>query len=191
MSEDRGRVGQYGAYGAENSAGAEILRASINRSVIWCLISDRNPRMRIGISHAGVAHTFAVCMLEMMTMARGKSKSGGLDARTGMPRFIDVRLSAEDREGFREWAPSVVDLVGKLSEFCDAGYRVGASWSGETQAYTVSLTCRNPDDANNGLCMTSFARELRTAVALAVYKHEVIANGVWVSGEERDFGDFG
>lgn len=124
-------------------------------------------------------------------MARGKKQGTDTANGVGMPRFVDVALSAEDKAAFLAWSPAVGDIVAKLSALCDDGYRVGCSWSGETQAYTVSLTCRDPQSDNKGLCMTSFARDLATAVKLAVFKHEVMTGGVWLSASERDVGEFG
>ena len=75
-------------------------------------------------------------------MARGAAKAAKDAAGQGMPRFVDVKLTAEERAGFSTWVRPVGDLVDLLQSLADDGYRVGVSWSGEQQAYTVSLTGR-------------------------------------------------
>jgi hypothetical protein len=130
-------------------------------------------------------------MLEMAVMARGAKKTAAATAANGMPRFVDVKLTAEDKAGFLAWSCTPQEIIAFLQVLCDDGYRVGCGWSSETQAYTVSLTCRDGESPNNGLCMTSFARDVHTAVALAVYKHTVVTEGRWIPEDVAAVGDFG
>ena len=109
-----------------------------------------------------------------------------------MPRFVDIRLTVEQRNEFATWEKREgPDLITFLQSLADDGYRVGVTWSGEHQAYTVSLTGRKSGGVNEGLCMTSFARTLDTAMWLAIYKHVVVAEGDWLSVGGADMGDFG
>jgi hypothetical protein len=124
-------------------------------------------------------------------MARGAGKAAKDAAGQGMPRFVDVKLTAEQRVGFSTWAQRGGDLVTFLQSLADDGYRVGVAWSGEQQAYTVSLTGRADGNPNKGLCMTSFARTLETALWLALYKHCVVTEERWLDdafGSDEDFG---
>jgi hypothetical protein len=127
----------------------------------------------------------------MAIMARGAKKAAEDVTKTGMPKFVDVKLTAEDRAGFVAWKCTPQEIVTFLQDLCDDGYRVGCSWSSETQAYTVSLTCREASSPNAGLCMTSFAKTLDLAVALAVYKHTVVTGERWVGEDVAAVGDFG
>lgn len=175
----------------EYGLGKAEKRAGIWRSIAWCLTSGQNAGMGGGISHAGVAHTFAVCMLELEIMARGKAKGNIQTAVQSMPRFVDVKLSSDQKKAFADWFKLGGDRLIELQKFVDSGYRVGVAWSGEHQSYTVSVTCRDVESENNGLCMTSFARDLRQAVALAWYKHEIVCSFAWqsfASGPDEDFG---
>lgn len=124
-------------------------------------------------------------------MARGNGKGTKAGNTAAMPKFVDVKLSQEQKAQFLKQPWDDVEVIRELQGLCDDGYRVGCSWSGEQQAYTVSLTCRNPDSPNNGLCMTSFARFLSTAVALALFKHRVITEGVWLGDAGSGSEDFG
>lgn len=124
-------------------------------------------------------------------MARGGGKGKQTDNTATMPKFVDVKLSQEDKAEFLSLDYDDGFLVTALQSLCDEGYRVGCTWSAETQAYTVSVTCRNSGSPNNGLCMTSFAKNVRQAVGLAVYKHTVLTGGDWLGDAGRGSEDFG
>jgi hypothetical protein len=127
----------------------------------------------------------------MAIMARGARKTAEAAAKGGMPSFVDVRLTAEDRAAFLEEDNDIDLLVPRMQTLCDAGYRWGCAWNGESQSYTVSLTCRDAGSPNSGLCMTSFAKDLLTAIQLALFKHDVVTEGIWVGAGSERFGTFG
>lgn len=177
--------------GGESTVGPKEKSARIRHTIWWCVTSEHEGAEPGFMSGRALAHTFAVCMLEYEIMARGAKKDGSQGTSATMPKFIDIKLTAEDRAQFLQERLAAHELVGALTRLCDNGYRVGCQWSGETQSYTVSLTCRNPDDPNNGFCMTSFAKTLDTAVALAVFKHTVVADTDWTSVGSSSGSEFG
>lgn len=124
-------------------------------------------------------------------MSRGKTKQAPGAPGNQLPRFIDVPLPGERRGEFIAWMKAQGDVVRALQDLADDGYRVGVSYSGKQSAYTVSVTCRAEGDPNEGLCMTSFAALLPTAIWLAVYKHTVVTGGVWSAGESANSEEFG
>lgn len=124
-------------------------------------------------------------------MARGKG-TGSASTNVGvMPRFVDVRLSVEEKADFMRRQYTDAELTLELQQLCDSGYRIGCAWSSEQSAYTVSLTCRDDKSPNKGLCMTSFAKTLHTAVALAIYKHRFVADEDWLGAAGPGSEDFG
>jgi hypothetical protein len=143
------------------------------------------------ISPAGLAHSVGVCFLEMSIMARGKGKAVGAGTGAAMPKFVDVKLSVDQRQDFISKQYSDSELVMTVQKLCDSGYRIGCAWSADSSSYTVSLTCRDEDSSNFGLCMTSFANTVHTAIALAVYKHVVVTDGEWLGGFSDADGFFG
>lgn len=124
-------------------------------------------------------------------MARGKGKEVGPGSGAGMPRFVDVKLTLDDRNTFAALVIEPGALVKSLQSLVDEGYRLGCSWSSEHQTYTVSLTCRDDGSPNSGLCMTSFAGELTTAIALAIFKHRNVTKGKWLSETGGQLSMFG
>jgi hypothetical protein len=191
MSDHAGDSDRAGLARADTSPGLAKKSAGVRRSMAWCLTSSTEAGKRLYISQAGLAHTFGVCLLEMAIMARGGKKAVEDVTKTGMPRFVDVKLTPEQRDAFRRLSPTADGMVHAIQVMCDEGYRFGCSWSGEHQSYTVSLTCRAKDDANNGLCMTSFAGNLETAVALALFKHTTVTGGLWLGAGVSPDEDFG
>lgn len=180
-----------GAGGSEHRTPAEAIRASIARELCYLLAISEDAGKAFSIRHAGVAHSVGVALIEDYNVARGKGLAK--EARgAGMPRFVDVKLTAEERDGFLSWTKrGGPNLVTFLQSMADDGYRVGVSWSGEQQAYTVSLTCRQAGNVNEGLCMTSFAKTLENALWLALYKHLVVAEEHWIEASGGQEGEFG
>jgi len=189
-----GKVGTrlvVGEGGPQVWPGAPEPRAAVHRSLVNMLTVSTESGRGCGLSPAGLVHSVGVSLLEMAIMARGARKTAEAVAAGGMPRFVDIKLSPEEKVAFVAWACTPQEIVTFLQDLCDDGYRVGCNWSSETQAYTVSLTCRNEGSPNNGLCMTSFAKELHTAIELAVYKHTVVTEERWIPKEIGGMGDFG
>lgn len=175
----------------ENGLGGHNPRASLRREMLYLLTSSRDTGRGNRIPPAGIVHSLGVCLIEDWNMTRGKGKSGQGRAGSGMPVFVDVKLTEADRENFLASLGDGVDAVRVLQSFADDGYRVGVSWVGEQQSYTVSVTCRDEESENNGLCMTSFAGDLTRGILLAWFKHDVLCQRRWkafVPPREESFG---
>lgn len=185
------RLWDEGPDGTENGYGAEEFRASIARELRYLLAISTEAR-RVGqLSPSGLAYSIGVALIEDFNMARGKGRSTDGDKSPTMPRFVDVKLTQEQKADFLRTQYTDRELVTFLQSVSDDGYRVGVSWNGESQSYTVSLTCRDPKSVNAGLCMTSFAGTVSKAIALAQYKHVLVTEEKWLGtavSPEEDFG---
>lgn len=166
-------------------------RASLAREMRYLLTISTDSGRRGNVSPAGVAHSLGVCLIEDSNMARGGKNGKASPGGAAMPRFVDIKLTAEQRDEFKEWPGRGGDIVRQLQALADDGYRFGVSWSGEHQTYTVSMTGRSDGNPNSGLCMTSFAGSLETALWLAVYKHFLVAEEDWTQGASGAGEDFG
>lgn len=190
MSVQRG-LWDSGVDGPENRAVRQNPRASLYREMRYLLAINTKASGAGRLSSTGLVHSLGVCLTEDWIMARGKGAQKTGKDTVGMPRFVDVTLSSEQREEFTVWERRSGDLVALLQSMADDGYRVGVSWSGAQQAYTVSITCRQEGSVNEGLCMTSFAKTLSTALWLALYKHVEVTQGDWVGNRAGGSEDFG
>lgn len=180
-----------GVGGLNNQTPAEAFRASLAREMRYLLAISTDTRKARWLSPTGIVHSFGVCLIEDSNMARGKGKASSVGEGNALPRFVDVKLTAEHRAEFSTWVVRDGDLVTLLQSMADDGYRVGVSWSGEKQSYTVSVTCREAGSVNAGLCMTSFAGTLETALWLALYKHVVVTDERWLENAPGGGEDFG
>lgn len=185
------RLWDDGAAGSESRAGAEELRARLGREISYLLAINTQASGAGRVSPAGLSHSLGVCLIEDWHMSRGKGQQPNRESSQAMPRFVDVKLTPEQKADFLRQEYTADGLVRFLQLAADAGYRIGCSWSTETQAYTVSMTCRAAGSPNNGLCMTSFAKDLSTAVALAHYKHTAVCGEDWLGGAGPESADFG
>lgn len=175
----------------DNSGTRRSIRASIAREMQYLLTISRDAGKPYGLRQAGIAHSLGVCIIEDWNMARGKGRVGQVTGGGNLPTFVDVKLSEADRENFLSSLGDDLDAIRVLQGFADDGYRVGVAWSGEHQSYTVSVTCRDPESENNGLCMTSFAGDLTRGILLAWFKHDVVCSRRWksrVPPREESFG---
>lgn len=190
MSENDARL-LTGSVSFENEGGQNVFIEAIAQSLTRLLRQQYRRACRDRLPVGVFVHMVGVHLLEIEAVARGNGKGSEPGNGTSMPRFVDVKLSAEQREVFATSSWTEADVVVELTRLVSSGYRVGCSWSSEHQSYTVSLTCRAPGDENNGLCMTSFAGNLVTALALAVYKHWTVSGGVWLTAADQALGGFG
>lgn len=175
----------------EIGVGRGAFRASLAREMRYLLTVSHYAGKRGQISPTGVAHSLGVCLIEDGLMARGQKGERKREAGNSMPRFVDVKLDPAQRDAFLAWYSPTRDQVETLQQLADAGYRVGVTWSGEHQSYTVSATCRDPASPNNGLCMTAFAGELERAIALLWFKHHHVAGERWFEVASVPTEDFG
>jgi len=181
----------WGSEDGEYTARLEDTRASLHREMRYLLTISTGKSSSGRLSPAGLAHSLGVCLIEEWLMARGKNGSKAEEGRAGLPNFVDVKLTQDQRLEFANHLLDEKGCVRFLASASDDGYRIGVSWSGEHQSYTVSMTCRNPQSPNFGLCMTAFAGELMKAISLANFKHVIVTEEVWVDPSVAPLGDFG
>lgn len=112
----------------------------------------------------------------------------------GWGGFINVRLSDKQREDFHSWEASNSAHIGAYYEdhLCE-GVKFSASYDRENECFIVSYTGRLVAISPDRFCVTSRAGTLPQALALAVYKHEVMAEGDYIrfGSGGREFLKFG
>lgn len=137
-------------------------------------------------------------------MARKKSSSPEVDTpeknvtqgRFWLPTearwggFINIRLSDEQKEEFHAWVEANgVHVSGYLDDHLSDGVKFGASFDRENECAVVTYTGALVAKSNERYCCTSRAGNLKLAIALAVWKHEVLAQGDYGNFSPRT-GDF-
>ena len=123
-------------------------------------------------------------------MARGKQRTV-VAKDGGLPAFVNVTLSQDDRVAMKTLDQSVDGLVDWLELMARDGYRIGLSWNSERSAYICSVTARDTGTPNDGKCVTSFAPTVMQVVFVAWYKHVHILGAVWLDDTAVLEGSFG
>jgi len=103
-------------------------------------------------------------------------------------QFVDMRLSGEHKEGFREWFQRKGDMVAlDIATFISNGHKIGITWDDKHTCWIVSATCKDDANVNVDCCVTSRSDEWYEALAMCVYKNDVVANkGRWLDESNED-----
>jgi hypothetical protein len=97
--------------------------------------------------------------------------------------FLNVRLTDEQKEAFYRFAEENRGFAWQvLDNVLSMGAKLGVSYDRENQAYVVTLTGALVAGSNERYCTTSRAGTFDEALAVAMYKHDVLAAG--------DYSDF-
>lgn len=99
----------------------------------------------------------------------------------GWGGFINVRISDTQREDFHAWEQANAAHIGAYYEdHLSEGIKFSAAYDRENESFVVSYTGRLVALSPDRFCVTSRAGTLPQALALAVYKHEVMAEGDYI-----------
>ena len=93
--------------------------------------------------------------------------------------FVTIAVSAEQAEAIFKVYSSADVVEESLTELLLSGYRVSFSYSPQTDAVTMSMTCKAEGDPNLGKTVTSFASTWYQALCVGLYKHNVISKQLW------------
>jgi len=108
--------------------------------------------------------------------------------------FINIRLSENQRNDFYEWeAANVAHVAGYHEDHLGEGIKSSFAYDEENQAYICTYTGRLVDMVQSRYSVSSRSGTINQALALAVYKHEVLAAGDYIrfSGSVKEFLQFG
>lgn len=97
--------------------------------------------------------------------------------------FLNVKLDEAQKSAFYRFADENRGFHWlALDDALSQGVKFGATYDRENQAYVVTLTGALVVGSNERYCSTSRAGTLDEAIAVAMYKHDVMAQG--------DYSDF-
>jgi hypothetical protein len=95
--------------------------------------------------------------------------------------WVNVRLEEEHKAEIAHLAQNTNPdgLIDWLAAMAFDGYSFSASWDDYSDALQVSLVCKDADDPNYGLGLSSRHPDFDMAVLSLQYKHEQILDGNW------------
>lgn len=114
-------------------------------------------------------------------VARGKS---GKQAANGTPSswnttFVDIPLGGVSEDEIWGHFATEDELFNAATALLESGYRIAFSYNGQNDAFICSVTCKGDDSPNVGCTFTAFAGSWHEALIVALFKHTVVAGGVW------------
>jgi hypothetical protein len=108
--------------------------------------------------------------------------------------FINIRLSDSQRDDFHQWEASNAAHIGAMHEdHLYQGIKSSIAYDDENEAFIVTYTGRLVDMVQSRYSVSSRSSSLHQALALAVYKHDVMGEGDYkrFSSGVKEFMQFG
>ena len=114
---------------------------------------------------------------ERKAAARERRAAG--DVKDSWRGFVNVDLSAADKEAIRAGDVGFDDAWGFLMQRVLEGYKLSLSFDHGNSSWVASLTCKRSSDANVGLCLTARGGRVEGAVLALWYKDDVLLARSW------------
>jgi len=117
--------------------------------------------------------------------SRGKPKANPFK-KIVWQGFINCRLSDEQKEDFEAWwEAGIPDLSGKWLGLVKDGYKTTLSWDIPKNTYTATITDNDAQSELAGWALSAFGDSPEKAIAVLLYKHNVVLVDGWVVGEQQ------
>jgi len=133
--------------------------------------------------------------LENIAMARNAKKNTppGITEKASWSGFANIDLEEKDKAAI---AGGILDgdaVLEIMGDMLSEGHKIALSYDPERDTVSCAVTGAYSRCQNAGLTMTSFARDITTALLVMAYKHDVIAKGNWqpfvrTAKPKEDFG---
>lgn len=120
-------------------------------------------------------------------------RNGTTQPNRGWPetQFVTIRLNGKHKDGFREWMQRNSEEVAlDVASFMSDGHKSSITWDDTNACWIASSTCKDEASKNYNHCLSSRSSEWYEALAMNVYKHNIMCNkGAWVDQQEdNDWG---
>ena len=95
--------------------------------------------------------------------------------------YLKCNITKEEKEQFHEWAEKagMENILSTIARLVDADYKFSVktdSYGGGVQA---ALTCADPNNEDQGLCLTARAPDFENAIMLLMFKHIELLRSEW------------
>jgi len=108
--------------------------------------------------------------------------------------FINIRVDDADKAAFELWyVDHRAEVIAALDDLMGEGMKVSLSYDHENECYICSFTGRGWLAGTSRWCMTTRAGTFDESIALALYKHFVMAEADWgdylpSTGKKKNWG---
>lgn len=99
--------------------------------------------------------------------------------------FVDIPLNGVEEDDIFGQFKSTEEVYDALTELLESGYRVGFTYNAQNDAFICSVTCKDEASPNANQTFTAFAGAWFESLLVALYKHRVVAAGIWAKGASK------
>jgi len=125
-----------------------------------------------------------------MPNVQGKAKKGGKDkSQFGDYKFVSHRLSADEKRAFDAWHIDAEAILKRVMVLVDMAYKVSVSLDFYNHTTQASLTCNEVKSPDSHWILVARAPDAMTALALLIFKHDVLMDGDWTNWHDEDHSD--
>ena len=114
-----------------------------------------------------------------MPRARKSSPAKSASGDNGMPTFVNVNLSDEQKAFVKGNLPSVVEVLDKIEDLLADNYKLTVSFDDTTDCYAAYLIGKDNQVTNAGLMLSAYAPVLMGVFAMLLYKHYTVLQEDW------------
>lgn len=103
-------------------------------------------------------------------------------AENGWNGFVNIALEKEHRKAIKALAKGLTgeDVLNKICEYLDDGYRISFSPDTANQAIVVTMTCKDEGNVNSGFAFSQRHSDPIVAIAAVIFCHEELGQrGSW------------
>jgi hypothetical protein len=127
-----------------------------------------------------------VMFIMEMKCAMAKTSKNSDNAKTSgfiQVRWCNVSLTAEDAQKITDTPNDDETVLMAIGSLILEGYSFSAKPTSEGASIQVTLICQNTESVNYAVGLSAYARDLRTALLVLVYKHFEILDGVYSAAD--------
>jgi len=96
-----------------------------------------------------------------------------------MPEIVNVNLSDEQKMLIKSNVPALKALWEAVEDWTADNYKVTLSYDDQTDCHAVYLIGKDNQAVNAGMMLAGYAPTLSGAIAVLLYKHQVVCEGDW------------
>jgi len=95
--------------------------------------------------------------------------------------FVQIKLDKGTADEFTEWFKRKPEQVAlDIAAFISNGHKIGITWDNNNTCWIVSATCKEESSDNYNCCLSSRSDDWYEALAMTVFKNDVICKmGKW------------
>lgn len=98
--------------------------------------------------------------------------------------FADINLSKAQKAQAKKWIEDEAQVLDTAEDMLASGYKITLSYDSRSDAHMCSISCYNETSDNYKHTMVTRAKTMFSALGVGVFKHHVVAQGEWNTGDD-------